>query len=151
IQASGICVESFPSAEAFLARPKYAGLGCIVLDLAMPNVDGMALQQELNKMQCTLPIVFLTAQGDIATSVRAMKNGATDFLTKPVDESILLNAIQNAISRHRATRETGEQAEFVRECVAELTPREVEVMRCVIAGALNKQIAVHLDIAEKTV
>jgi FixJ family two-component response regulator len=151
IHANGLNVESFSSAEAFLCREKYDGVGCIVLDLAMPGVDGMMLQEELAKMNCELPIIFLTAQGDIATSVRAMKKGAVDFLTKPVDESLLLHSIESATARHLETRDTREKAEFVRECIAELTPREVEVMRCVIAGALNKQIAVHLDIAEKTV
>ena len=144
LRAAGCDVETFASADAFLARDAYAGPGCLVLDVQMKGLTGMELQGRLAAGECELPIVFLTAHGDIPMSVEAMKQGAVDFLTKPVDESLLLPAVRAAI-------EQSEARHAVRERVAALTRREFEVMRCVLTGALNKQIAAHLGIAEKTV
>jgi FixJ family two-component response regulator len=151
LRSVGLAVESFPSASEFLAREHYDGVGCIVLDVRMPALDGMGLQGRLAAQEVDLPIVFLTGHGDIPMSVRAMKRGAFDFLTKPVDEDVLLTAVRRALLRHREARAERLEGEELRARVETLTPREQEVLRWVIAGALNKQIAAHLGIAEKTV
>ncbi len=151
LRAAGLAVETSASAAEFLDRGGYQGVGCIVLDVRMPDLDGMALQAELAARQVDLPIVFLTGHGDIPMSVRAMKGGAVDFLTKPVDEEVLLCAVRQALVRHRADRTERHVVQALRERLELLTPREQEVLRWVIAGALNKQIAAELGIAEKTV
>jgi len=144
IGAAGYQVEIFASAAAYLRRAPFSGVGCILLDLRMPEMDGFQLQLALAHNAAALPIIFLTGHGDIPSSVQAIKRGAVDFLTKPVDERDLLQAIDNAM--HIRSQMIGRQTRF-----NELTPREVDVMRCVIAGMLNKQIAGTLGIAEKTV
>ena len=144
LRAAGLTVEAFDSAEAFLARGQSDQVACLVLDVHMPGLDGLALQAELSARQASLPIVFLTGVGDIPMSVAAMKHGASDFLTKPVDETVLLEAIRHSLARQRT--HLAERARLM-----SLTPREGEVLRWVIGGALNKQIAAHLGIAEKTV
>ena len=122
-----------------------------MLDVRMPGLDGMDLQALLAERGFDLPIIFLTGHGDIPMSVRAMKRGAFDFLTKPVDEEVLLAAVRQALLRNRADHRGRLEAEALRARLGTLTPREHEVMRRVIAGSLNKQIAAHLGIAEKTV
>lgn len=151
LRSAGVAVETFASAAEFSARKAYLGIGCVVLDVRMPGLDGMGLQALLTERGFDLPIIFLTGHGDIPMSVQAMKRGAFDFLTKPVDEEVLLSAIRQALVRNRAYRRErlGEKALLNR--FATLTPREREVMRWVIAGARNKQIAARLGIAEKTV
>ena len=151
LRSAGLTVESFASAGEFLARDGYDGVGCIVLDVRMPDLDGMGLQARLADEGDDLPIVFLTGHGDIPLSVRAMKKGAFDFLTKPVDEDVLLTTVRQALRRHQVARVGRFEAEALRARVDTLTPREKEVVRCVIAGARNKQIADHLGIAEHTV
>ena len=151
LRSVGLRVESFASAGEFLARDGYDGVGCIVLDVRMPDLDGMGLQARLADKRVDLPIVFLTGHGDIPMSVRAMKKGAFDFLTKPVDEDVLLGAVRQALAQHRADRAAWRELEALRAQLDLLTPREQEVLRGVIAGALNKQIAVRMGIAEKTV
>jgi FixJ family two-component response regulator len=151
LRSADLRVESFSSAGELLARDPYDGVGCIVLDVRMPELDGIGLQARLAQTGGDLPIVFLTGHGDIPMSVRAMKKGAFDFLTKPVDEDVLLSAVRQALLRHRAARAERLEIEALRTREGTLTPREQEVLRGVIAGALNKQIAAELGIAEKTV
>ena len=151
LRSVGLAVESFASAGKLLARDPYDGVGCIVLDVRMPELGGMGLQARLADKGVDLPIVFLTGHGDIPMSVRAMKKGAFDFLTKPVDEDVLLPAVRQALLKHREARAERVAVEVLRARVETLTPREKEVVRWVIAGALNKQAAAELGIAEKTV
>lgn len=151
LRSANHTVETFASATAFLARDSYDGVGCIVLDVRMPGLDGMELQAELTARSIGLPIIFLTGHGDIPMSVQAMKQGAVDFLTKPVDEEVLLDAVHQALLRHRSLRSEHQEAGAVHARLRLLTPRELEVLRCVLAGARNKEIAAHLGIAEKTV
>jgi FixJ family two-component response regulator len=149
--ASGFRVEVFADAQSYLAHCSDVPCGCIVLDVSMPGIDGLELQARLEKEGQGAPIVFLTGHGDIPMSVRAVKAGAADFLTKPVDEVVLLAAVNDAVALHRQRLCETEVIEAIRQRIASLTPREQEVMRCVITGAANKQIAGDLGIAEKTV
>lgn len=144
IRAGGYQVESFESAEAYLESPTDVGVACVLVDLRMTGMDGLELQNRLRYRRGSLPVVFLTGHGDIPSSVRAMKAGAVDFLTKPVDEKDLFRAINAALTIARASQ-------GARARVGRLTPREYEVMRGVIAGMMNKEIALALGIAEKTV
>jgi FixJ family two-component response regulator len=141
---TGYEVEEFASAEEFLARANGVEPACAVLDLAMPGMDGLALQQELVSNKLPLGLVFLSGHGDIPASVAAMKQGAVDFLTKPVDEKVLLRAIETALVGAR------EQVALSNR-FSSLSPREMQVMHRIVNGALNKQIAAELGIAEKTV
>jgi FixJ family two-component response regulator len=149
--ASGFRVEVFADAQSYLAHCSDVPCGCIVLDVSMPGIDGLELQARLEQERQGAPIVFLTGHGDIPMSVRAVKAGAADFLTKPVDEAVLLAAVNDAVASHRQRLCETEVIEAIRQRIASLTPREQEVMRCVITGAANKQIAGDLGIAEKTV
>jgi len=151
LKSAGHEVEAFASAEAFSARDWSIQSGCVVLDVRMQGMDGMTLQQQLTTEQCPLPIIFLTGHGDIPMSVEAIKHGAEDFLTKPVDEDLLLAAVDRALKRSRQQRAIFEEETTIRTRVEELSAREFEVMRCLLTGALNKQIADHLGIVEKTV
>ena len=151
LRAYGREAETFASAAAFMASGLSGRTGCIVLDVHMPGLNGLDLQEALVRARCLMPIIFLTGRGDIPTSVRAMKAGAADFLTKPVDEAVLLGAVEKAFAENE--RRLGERAQVdaARVRVLSLTERELEVMRHVIAGDLNKQIGGELEIAEKTV
>ena len=151
LRSAGHEVMAFASAMEFLARDHHQGVRCILLDVRMPGVGGLELQANLAAQGVDLPIVFLTGHGDIPMSVEAMKQGAADFLTKPVDEEVLLNAVRQALLRHRSFQTESQEAYAVRARVRSLTDRELEVLRWVIGGARNKQIAVHLGIAEQTV
>lgn len=144
LHAAGYAVETFASSAEYLQRAPFGGLGCLVLDVRMPDMDGLQLQEALARDAGSLPIVFLTGHGDIPTSVKAMRRGAVDFLTKPVDERDLFRAIELALAHRRDI--VARRARF-----ASLTPRECEVLAGVIAGRLNKEIAARLGIAEKTV
>lgn len=150
-KASGYRTELFESAAHFIASGLAGRTGCIVLDVHMPGLNGLELQESLSRARCTMPVIFLTGRGDIPMSVRAMKAGAADFLTKPVDEAVLLRAVEKALEENR--RRIAERAEVdaVRARLLTLTERELDVMRHVIAGDLNKQIGGNLEIAEKTV
>jgi len=148
--SAGLNVETFPSAEAYLERNRYDGLGCIVLDVCMGGLSGTDLQARLAQSGCNIPI-FLTGYGGIPMSVGAMKQGAVDFLTKPVDDEVLLQTIQQSLARHEGVVRGRIETGALRARLETLTPREAEVMRCVLTGALNKQIAARLGIAEKTV
>jgi FixJ family two-component response regulator len=151
VRASGLDVETFESAAAFLARLPVGGVGCVLLDLRMPDVDGASLQERLAEIDPGLPIIFVTGHGEVPDSVKAIKRGAVDFLTKPVDDDVLLAAIGEALERHRAARSAEGDRAAIDARIASLTAREMDVMRRVIGGALNKQIAAHLGIAEGTV
>lgn len=151
VRAAGIAVETFPSAAAFQARERHGGPGCIVLDVQMPGVSGPQLQQELQVATDTMPIVFLSGHGDVPTTAQAMKRGAVDFLTKPVDRKELLGAVQAALRKSEQALQTHSELAAIRARLSTLTPREREVMTHVIAGLPNKQIAFELAIAEETV
>ena len=151
LSMAGLRVEAYPSAEVYLERVAYQGVGCIVLDVCMRGLSGTELQARLVDRGSDIPIIFLTGHGSIPLSVSALKQGAADFLTKPVDEEVLLETIHQALAR--STHIVRERLEVgaMRERLNALTPRELEVMRAVLTGALNKQIAARLGIAEKTV
>ena len=151
LRAGGYQVSAFRSPRDFLAQHDAAVPGCVVLDLAMPGLNGLELQTALAAAGCQRPIVFISGHGDIPSSVRAMKAGAVDFLTKPVSEENLLAAIQRAIERDRLMRQVSAELQAIAERLNRLTPREREVLHHVVAGQLNKQIAADLGTVEKTV
>jgi FixJ family two-component response regulator len=151
VTSAGYAVEAFASAREFLAREPFVGPCCVVLDVRMPGLTGLDLQDALAGAGHRMPIVFITGHGDISMSVKAMKGGAVDFLTKPFDVENLLDAIQRAVTKDvKDLGEEGRTAEVL-ERVKQLTPRETEVFALVVTGMLNKQIAGELGIAEKTV
>jgi FixJ family two-component response regulator len=147
----GLAVEVFPSAQAFLQRPRVDSPACLVLDVRLPGLSGLDLQRELAGTDTALPIIFLTGHGDIPMSVRAMKAGAVEFLTKPFREQDLLDAIRQAIERDRVSRQERRGLAALRERYDSLTPRERDVMARVVAGLLNKQIAAAFGTSEATV
>jgi FixJ family two-component response regulator len=151
LRAAGFAVAAFGSAEEFLAQYNPHIPGCLVLDLAMPTVNGLELQRILAETGSVLPIIFLTSHGDISKSVQAMKHGASDFLTKPVNDEDLLAAIRVAIEKDRAVRREQTEVSEIRSRLATLTPREREVLEYVVAGKLNKQIASDLGTVEQTI
>jgi FixJ family two-component response regulator len=151
LQARGFEVQSFTSPRAFLSSHDTSIPGCAVLDVAMPDLDGLELQQALTSGGSQRPIIFLTSRGDIPTTVRAMRAGAIDFLTKPVKGADLLTAIARAANEDAGTRNASAELESILARFAALTPREREVMTHVIGGRMNKQIAFDLGTAEKTV
>jgi FixJ family two-component response regulator len=151
LQSVGLDVATFGSPQAFLERYDRNAAGCLVLDLALPGLTGLELQQLLEQRASHLPIVFLSGRGDIATSVQAMKHGAADFLTKPVDDTELLAAIHEALANDRARRRVQVEQERIAKCLASLTERERQVLEQILEGRLNKQIAAALGTVEKTI
>jgi FixJ family two-component response regulator len=151
LMSVGLSVEVFPSAQAFLGSPRRHAPGCLVLDVRLPGLSGLDLQQELANTDVTLPIIFLTGHGDIPMTVRAMKAGAVEFLTKPFREQDLLDAIRHAIDRDRVARAERLELADIRRLYDTLTPRERDVMAAAVAGLLNKQIAGQLGTSEATV
>jgi FixJ family two-component response regulator len=151
LRSAGWHAEAFASADEFLARPPLSGAGCLILDVRMPHLTGPQLRDRLAARNSSLPIIFLTGHGDVPTSVDAMKKGAVDFLLKPVDDQVLLQAVELAVERHQTAQEHARQLHTIRERISRLSGREHEVMEHVIAGCLNKQIADALGIAEKTI
>ena len=151
LRSAGFAVRTFPSSKDFLARSSSDESGCLVLDLSMPGLNGLELQQVLASSANPCPVVFLSGHADIPASVKAMKAGAVDFLTKPVDREKLLAAVRIAIGRDRSARAEREARDSIALRLAALTPREREVLAGVVAGKLNKQIAAELGTAEKTV
>ena len=151
IRSAGWKVEAFVSAQEFLGRLGGEAPRCLILDLQLPGLSGLDLQKRMVEVGLDIPIVFLTGHGDIPASVQAMKAGAVEFLTKPFDEDALLRAIREAIDRDRRTREQRAQMRDVRQRYDTLTAREQQVMREVVSGLLNKQIAAELHITEFTV
>ena len=151
IRSVGFSVQSFASAQEFMKRKPINAPGCLVLDVRLPGLSGLDLQGELNQRGIQLPIVFITGHGDIPMSVRAMKAGAVEFLTKPFRDQDLLDAIGEAIERDCTSKQDGKQLAALRERHASLTEREREVMKLVVSGMLNKQIAARLGNSEVTV
>jgi FixJ family two-component response regulator len=151
LEAESFAVRAFTSAKAFLESYRPEAFSCLVLDVAMPELNGLELQQRLTQAGVLLPIVFLTGHGDIPMSVQAIKVGALDFLTKPVKDVDLLRAVRAALQRAAEQRESIMEAALLRQRYSVLTPREREVMAHVIAGELNKQVAYALGIGEHTI
>ena len=151
ITTAGYQAEAFASVGEFLARRPYDGPCCLVLDVRMPGLTGLDLQEALRAAGQRLSIVFITGFRDVPVSVRAMKGGAVDFLTKPVDESVLLAAIRQAVARTQADRRQLARVTDVANRIKSLTAREAEVFALVVTGMLNKQIGSELGIGEKTV
>ena len=151
VRGAGYEVREFNSAREFLVAHEPEPPGCLLLDLSMPDVDGLQLQQSLVASGCLRPIVFLTANGDVHNTVRAMKAGAVNFLTKPVDRDELVAALAEACERDAAGRAAWELRNTILGRIATLTPREQQVFEKVVAGRLNKQIAAELGTVEKTI
>lgn len=151
LRSVGYEIEAFESAEAFLKREPYAGIACLLLDLRMPGITGSELQQRLENIDPELPVVFVSGHAGVPDSVQAMKRGAVDFLTKPVDEAVLLAAIDGALDRRRQWLASNAETRVIRQRVEMLSARELEAAQWIITGRLNKQIAVELGITEKTV
>jgi FixJ family two-component response regulator len=143
--------ETFGSASAFLSRSRNVCLGCLVLDVCLPDIDGLELQKLVAADRLAMPVIFITAYCDVRTTVRAMKAGAIEVLVKPLDEESLLDAVREAITRSMDTLDREESLRTLRECYASLSPREREVMALVTAGLLNKQAGAELGISEITV
>ena len=151
VRSAGWRAETFCSAQEFLARTRAEAPSCLILDLQLPGLSGLDLQKRMAEVDLEIPIVFLTGHGDIPASVQAMKAGAIEFLTKPVEEADLVRAIQEAIERDRRTRQQHAEIHDLRSRHDSLTAREREVMQQVISGLLNKQVAAELNITEFTV
>lgn len=151
LESVGLRSESFATAQEFLSRKRGEGPSCLVLDVRLPGISGLDFQRRLTEAGIRIPIIFITGHGDIPMSVKAMKAGAVEFLTKPFREQDLLDAIQAALERDRATREQQREIEDLQKRYATLTAREREVMSLVVCGMLNKQIASELGSSETTV
>ena len=151
VGSAGWRAATFATAQAFLDAPAPSVPACAVLDLALPDLDGLELQQRLSGLGREMPIIFLTGRGDIPMTVRAMKAGALEFLTKPCDPSVLLDAIGRALERSRAARRQADDLRAIQERYDALTRREREVMSWVVAGLLNKQIGAEIGTSEITV
>jgi len=151
LRASQIHVVTFGSPQDFLERYDPHTPGCLVLDVAMPGLNGLELQEALRVKGSAIPIIFLTGHGDIPMSVQAMKGGALDFLTKPVHDKDLLKAVEAALEKDRIERQSRAELDDIQERLATLTPREREVLIHVVSGQLNKQIAYDLGTVEKTI
>ena len=148
---NGFKVETYASAKAFLERPPYEGVGCLLLDLLMPDLNGLDVQDALTKRGISMPIIFLSARGDVPSTARAMREGAVDFLVKPVDERQLIEAIARARDKAISRMEKRRLQREAEERLSKLTKREREVCALVVQGLLNKQIASELGASEKTV
>jgi FixJ family two-component response regulator len=151
IQSAGWQPETFASAHDFLARPRPTAPNCLVLDVSLPGLNGLDLQQRIAMDRSDMPIIFITGHGDIPMSVKAMKAGAVEFLTKPFGDKALLTAIGGAIDRSRAALDDQAETLVLRDCYASLSPRERDVMALVVSGLLNKQVGSKLGISEITV
>ncbi len=151
IRSAGYEVESYASAEEFQQNEEYVGAGCILVDLHMPGASGLELQNDIKNRRCNLPMIFITGGGDTESGVRAMKEGASDFLSKPIDEKRLLDSVALATKNSRVAWEQEMQHMVAQEKVGKLTAREIEIMDLVVQGMRNKQIAGTLGISEKTV
>lgn len=151
LRSARLEVATFSSPREFLDRHDPRAPGCLVLDVAMPGLNGLELQEALMRKDSLLPIIFLTGHGDIPMSVQAMKRGALDFLTKPVNDENLLQAVRSALEKDRVARQARAELDDILERLATLTPREREVIDHVVTGQLNKQIAADLGTVEKTI
>jgi FixJ family two-component response regulator len=151
VRSAGFTVRTFGSAQEFLASSRPEGPACLVLDVRLPDLSGLDLQRELTQAGFTVPIIFITGHGDIPMTVRAMKAGAVEFLTKPFRKQDLLDAIRVAVERDRAMHKERSETGALRQRYEQLTRREREVMALVVAGLLNKQIAGELATSERTI
>jgi len=151
IKFAGWQPETFASAEQFLAHPRTVTPSCLVLDVSLPDLNGLELQKLIASDRTDMPIIFITGHGDVPMTVQAMKAGAVEFLTKPFDDEMLLNAIRHAIRRSAAVLDDQAEVTKSRSNYESLTPREQDVMRLVVSGMLNKQIGMKLGISEITV
>lgn len=150
IKTAGWRPETFASAQEFLSRPRSTVPCCLVLDVTLPGLSGLELQGQLAE-RTDMPIIFITGHADVPMTVQAMKAGAVEFLTKPFQDTVLLDAIRGAIERSRTARREESEMQVLRSCYASLTPREREVMALVVSGLLNKQVGGELGISEITV
>ena len=151
VESVGLRAESFATGQEFLSRQRSSNPSCLVLDVRLPQMSGLDFQRQLTEIGLQIPIIFITAHGDVPMSVRALKSGAVEFLTKPFRDQDLLDAIQQALQGDRATREQQAEILDVQERYQTLTPREREVMSLVVSGLLNKQIASEIGASEATV
>ncbi len=151
IKFAGWQSETFASAVDFLARPRTTTPSCLVLDVSLPDLDGLELQKLIASERTDMPIIFITGHGDVPMTVKAMKGGAVEFLTKPFDDEVLLSAIRHALKRSAVVLDDQAETSALRSSYESLTPREREVMQLVVAGMLNKQIGLNLGISEVTV
>ncbi len=151
LKSVGLRSEAFSSAQEFLSKHPAEGPSCLVLDVRLPGISGLDFQRQLADAGVQIPIIFITGHGDIPMSVRAMKSGAVEFLTKPFRDQELLDAIQQALDRDRSRRQQQSEVSELSKRYEELTPREREVLRLVVSGMLNKQIASELGTSEITV
>jgi len=151
LKSAGLSSQAFETAEDFLRAKRFDGPSCLILDVSLPGMNGLDFQEQLRKSGLRIPIVFLTAHGDIPMTVRAMKSGAAEFLTKPFDDVALLNAVQQALARDRIIRQQDKELDALRKRYEMLTPRERQVMSLVVTGMLNKQIASDLGTSEITI
>lgn len=151
IRAEGWEPELFESAREFLARPRAFAPSCLILDVNLPDLNGLELQKQVAADRIEMPIIFISGYGDVPMTVKAMKAGAVEFLTKPFSNEVLLSAIRNAIDRSEAALGFEAEIRAVRDCYASLTHREQQVMKSVVSGRLNKQVGAELGISEITV
>jgi FixJ family two-component response regulator len=151
VESVGLRAESFATGQEFLDRKQISGPSCLVLDVRLPQMSGLDFQRKLTNVGARIPIIFITAHGDIPMSVRAVKSGAVEFLTKPFRDQDLLDAIQQALQLDRAARERQDEVHTLHGRYLALTTREREVMRLVVTGMLNKQIASEIGASEATV
>lgn len=151
IKSVGLTVKTFASALEFLEQAVSEGPGCVIADLRMPAMSGLELQDQLQARHLNLPVIFLTGFGTVPASVRAMKRGAVDFLEKPVDDQVLLEAIFQALEKDRENRRKQAEIKTIQDRLTSLTPREYEVFTLIITGLLNKQVAYELGTTEKTI
>jgi FixJ family two-component response regulator len=151
LRAKGFAVRGFTSVRAFLEASCLEATACLVLDVAMPELDGLELQRHLTRQGILIPIIFLTGHGDIPMSVRAIKAGATEFLTKPADATALIQAVRSALQTAESRRQAIGETAALAARLASLTPREREVMAHVVAGQLNKQVAADLGTGEQNI
>ena len=151
IDSAGWHSETFASAQEFLRRPPVAAPSCLVLDVSLPDLDGLQLQKRVALDRIHMPIIFISGYGDVPTTVQAMKAGAVEFLTKPLVGDVLVRAIQHALERSRTILDQEDAMRKLRDCHASLSPRERQVMALVVSGLLNKQVGGELGISEITV
>ncbi|OGP65629.1 MAG: DNA-binding response regulator [Deltaproteobacteria bacterium RBG_13_47_9] len=151
IRSAGFRVETFAQAQDFLDQKEGTDPSCLVLDVNLPERSGLDLQRELSSRGYSMPIVFITGYGNIPMTVQAMKGGAVEFLEKPIDHQVLMNAIHQAIKKDRQMKQQFNEVNEIRQRLASLTPREKEVLPLVVSGMLNKQIAFKLGTTEKTI
>lgn len=151
MRSVGLAVETYAAASEFLERFDAGRTGCLVLDVRMPGMSGIELQEKLVAREATLPIIFITGHGDVPMAVHALRTGAVDFIQKPFSDQALLDRIQQALAQHVRDQEKAAKKSTIRERIARLTPREKEVMLMVVGGKPNKVVAIDLGVSERTV